>query len=281
MYDPLFIPSVENKLSPLNDVKFGINYSDDYRTPNDPMSDPLHIYDYTEIFFLVSGKASFLINNRLYRVDEGAAIISRAKEVHMCVLDKACRFEHFCLWISAKEYSSLLAPFYEAHFSPVVTFDETTKKRVISLLYSLKELADRDDSVLERTISFLQILSLLQKQGTYVGNKMFVPPELQRILSDIDRRFTNIYSVKDFLSSQFINQATLNRWFRKYLRLSPHKYIESKKLAYAMELLSHGASVTDAATEAGFSDCSHFIALFRKKFGETPLHYKKNLTHKP
>ena len=43
----------------------------------------------------------------------------------------------------------------------------------------------------------------------------------------------------------------------------------------ALYALRGGASVTAAATNAGFSDCSHFIVLFKKKFGQTPLEYKK------
>ncbi|MBP3591363.1 MAG: AraC family transcriptional regulator [Clostridia bacterium] len=46
---------------------------------------------------------------------------------------------------------------------------------------------------------------------------------------------------------------------------------------YVLELLKKDASVTEACTAAGFSDCSHFIVLFKKKFGETPLKYKKRI----
>lgn len=274
MYDPLFIPDVSQKLMPLDDVRFGINYSDDYRTPDDPQSDPLHIHDYTEIFFLACGEASFLINDRIYRVGGGTAVISQAKEVHMCILEKPCRFEHFCLWISAPENSRILSAFESKNFSPVISFDEQTKTQIVTLLHTLLNCRG-EDSQTKKTISFLQIVTLLQDKRTRIGDNLQLPQEMQRILSDINQNFMNIYSVKDLLPSYYVSPATLNRWFRKYLLLSPHKYLESKKLAYSAKLLADGASVTNAATEAGFSDCSHFIALFRKKFGETPLRYKK------
>ena len=86
-----------------------------------------------------------------------------------------------------------------------------------------------------------------------------------------------VRSVNDILTSHFVSSATLTRWFRKYLHSSPREYLESVKLANAAVLLSNGHSVTDACMRSGFSDCSHFIVLFKKKFGETPLKYKKKV----
>ncbi len=71
--------------------------------------------------------------------------------------------------------------------------------------------------------------------------------------------------------------ATLNRYFRTHLHTTPREYIEAKRFAFSLELLKNGASVTAACTEAGFTDCSHFIVLFKKKFGVTPHRYKKRM----
>ena len=48
-------------------------------------------------------------------------------------------------------------------------------------------------------------------------------------------------------------------------------------MSEAVRLLADGAGVTEACLGAGFSDTSHFIALFKKRFGKTPLEYKKQI----
>jgi AraC-like DNA-binding protein len=101
------------------------------------------------------------------------------------------------------------------------------------------------------------------------------PEEFKKILKKIDEDFCLIQKLSDIESARFISASTLNRWFKKYTNLSPKEFIETKKLYYAARLLASGAGVTDACMQSGFSDCSHFIALFKKKFGETPLKYKK------
>ena len=50
--------------------------------------------------------------------------------------------------------------------------------------------------------------------------------------------------------------------------------VRSLRLAYAKKLWDEGASVTDACMGAGFADCSHFIAVFKRRFGDTPFRYK-------
>ena len=60
------------------------------------------------------------------------------------------------------------------------------------------------------------------------------------------------------------------------MHLSPKEFLEAKKLSYAKALLESGKSVTDVYTQVGFGDCSHFIAVFKKRFGETPFRYKSN-----
>ena len=75
----------------------------------------------------------------------------------------------------------------------------------------------------------------------------------------------------------FYNPAYLGRVFKAVYGKSMKEYIRTKRMEHAMELLKSGAGVTEACTAAGFADCSHFIVLFKKKFGETPLKYKKQM----
>ena len=98
---------------------------------------------------------------------------------------------------------------------------------------------------------------------------------LQDILNDIHINFAEIHHINQLTDRYFVSHATLSRWFRKYLHTSPREYLESKKLAHAVKLLDSGATVTEACINSGFPCCSHFIGLFKKKFGETPLKYKK------
>lgn len=131
----------------------------------------------------------------------------------------------------------------------------------------------------DRTAAFLQILTMLshgqKNQGEENLHFLDLPEGMQQVLDYIDTHFAEIENVGEISEHFFMSRATMNRWFRKYIRLSPRELLEAKKLSYAKKLLAEGMNITDTSMHAGFSDCSYFIAVFKKKFGKTPLQYQK------
>ena len=73
----------------------------------------------------------------------------------------------------------------------------------------------------------------------------------------------------------YVSLNTLERHFKAHIGLTPQAYLRQKRLARAAELLAQGHSVSDACVQSGFADYSHFIALFRRHFGISPLQYQK------
>lgn len=60
--------------------------------------------------------------------------------------------------------------------------------------------------------------------------------------------------------------------FKKVMGMTPNDYLTSLKLNEAARLLKL-SSVTEVAYDLGYENISHFINLFRKKFGLTPKQY--------
>ena len=262
-------------------MRFSIVYNNKYTKFNDPDADPLHIHNCLEIFLNISSDISFLVNNNLYPVPMGNAVISCPGDIHMGIFQKPGVHEHVCIWIDADFTSPIFSFLRQDDFYPLFSFDEPTKKELHSLVFSLLNVCEKEGSELEKISYLLRILTIFEKKRPNEVAQADIPEQLQKILNDIHKNFAEIRSVNDILISHFVSSATLTRWFRKYLHSSPREYLESVRLFHAKLLLSKGYSVTDACMRSGFSDCSHFIVLFKKKFGETPLKYKKKANTNP
>jgi AraC-like DNA-binding protein len=65
-----------------------------------------------------------------------------------------------------------------------------------------------------------------------------------------------------------------SRVFHELVGMPPHRYLLGVRLASAARLLRAGKSVTDASGASGFSNLSHFIRSFRRRFGVTPSRYR-------
>ena len=57
------------------------------------------------------------------------------------------------------------------------------------------------------------------------------------------------------------------------LGVSPADYLREVRLRQAAELLRAGHSATRVAMDTGFASASHFGALFKARFGQTPGEY--------
>ncbi len=66
------------------------------------------------------------------------------------------------------------------------------------------------------------------------------------------------------------SRRTLERCFRDETAVALGRWRQRAQILRAMELLSDGASVTDAGTRVGYSTTSAFIAAFRRVTGATP-----------
>jgi AraC-like DNA-binding protein len=59
----------------------------------------------------------------------------------------------------------------------------------------------------------------------------------------------------------------LTHAFRRYLGLSPHRYVVRWRLAAAAALLDDGASVSESCWRSGFENLSHFCRRFQRALG--------------
>ena len=267
-------PVLNSKTAALPLLQYTVSYSDKYLLPDDPHLDESHIHDCYELYINLRGDVSFLVNNHVYPVNAGDVIVTRPGDVHLCILNSACVHEHFCLWISVPNDAALSALLQDVFGKERYAFGGVCEK-LANLLSSLRS---SDKTVWQKTAWLLQLLALMEeKRGNSVGDLSAVMPhEVQNIVDDINENFAQMRSVGDILDRHYVSRATLTRWFHKYMHLSPKDFLEAKKLSYAKSLLESGMSVTDVYMQAGFGDCSHFIAVFKKRFGETPFRYKNH-----
>lgn len=232
---------------------------------------PPHAHDVFEIYFHISGDASFMVEHNVYKLKPGECIISRPNEVHNCILNTKSTHEHACLWINSPSgfgVSHFLSEIYDSNhrLSP----DNKDWEKILNCL----ELLDTSTDELELLNSTIEILRIFKNCSSSEDQTVSVPDVLTTILNDINKNFREIQFIEDILDKYFISKSTLSRMFKKYLQTTPKVYLETKKLAYSRILLKRGESVQDACFMSGFSDYSGFIRTFKKHFNITPGRYR-------
>jgi two-component system, response regulator YesN len=82
----------------------------------------------------------------------------------------------------------------------------------------------------------------------------------------------NLYSISEKLH---INSSYLSRLFKQHIGKPFSSFLFERKMERAMELLSEGAKVSEAANQVGYRDVSHFGKAFRKHWSITPGEVKR------
>lgn len=98
------------------------------------------------------------------------------------------------------------------------------------------------------------------------------------VLNEIESSFAHDISVEELSKIVFITPQYLSRLFQRYLSCTTSDYIIKFRISKAKELLISmpKMSIQEVAYHSGFNDVSHFIAIFKKRTGYTPLEFRKN-----
>ncbi len=79
-----------------------------------------------------------------------------------------------------------------------------------------------------------------------------------------------------FLAGESI--STFKRKFTKEFEITPHQWIQQRRLKEAKQLLKvPHKNISDVCFECGFENLSHFIKLFKSNFNQTPVQFSNEL----
>lgn len=103
--------------------------------------------------------------------------------------------------------------------------------------------------------------------------KRYVEP----VLKEIEKNYFKPLTVQTLSSQVYITPQYLSRLSQRFLGCSVYEYLTTYRINKAKEflLIHQRMDVQEIAARTGFSDSSHFIAMFRKMTGVTPLEFRK------
>jgi len=235
-----------------------------------------HTHPYYEMYVYVSGAISFSVNDRVFPLECGDIVVTRPGMLHHAIVDGVCRHNHYC--INFFTFDPSLEVLFDGLSERVhIRMRQERKDRFLSLMESLSDMfSTAQIDPFSKLSSVYALFSMLLPE-TGAATDLTYPENLRQILFYIRENYATIRTVRQLCEMFFISQSSLERIFRQHLHITPYKYLFSMKMNGACRMLNEGKSVMDAAMLNGFSDCSLFIADFRKQFGLTPNQYKKQL----
>ena len=240
-----------------------------------------HTHKHTELFFIVSGKGQFLIQDQVFPVDVNNLVIINPNVPHTEASLNAQPLEYIVLGIDGIELATKENSNGEfcilGHFESV---DISSCLRNI-----LREMELKNTGYMDVCQAYMEILIIRLMRNTDLA----VQTQPQVISGNsqcaavrryIDLHFKEPLTLEQLSEEAHINKYYLSHAFKREYGVSPINYMISRRIDESKYLLAEtDLSMSQIAQLLGFSSLSYFSQVFRKIHGSSPMEFRQSSKH--
>ncbi len=248
-----------------------------------------HAHKKNEIFYFISGRASYLVEGNVYKLVPGSVLIMRSGEFHKIIIEDDQPYERMALHFDTDlsqlidDENILLTPFENRDLG-IGNYFSPSEIRIAHIYDCLKSIDLSPDDAQTRRIAIMSNLFAILYEIKIAFDKRAKNQELQgkqikqlpnEIIAYINSNIARELSL-DLLSERFfISKNHLNRIFKNATGVTVWEYIKLKRLIMARNNILAGASAISACQSSGFNDYSAFYRAYKERFGVSPKNIQK------
>lgn len=237
-----------------------------------------HTHNHTELFFIVSGKGQFLIEDQIFPVDVNNLVIINPNVSHTEDSLNAQPLEYIVLGIDGVE----LATSANSN-GQFCILDHFSSVEISSCLRNiLREMELKNTGYEDICQAYMEILIIRLMRNTALS----VQTEPQGISSNrqcaavkryIDMHFKEPLTLAHLSEEAHMNKYYLSHAFKQEYGISPINYLIYRRINESKYLLTEtDLSMSQIAQLLGFSSLSYFSQSFRKTQGVSPMEFRQN-----
>ena len=257
---------------------------------------PFEWHEPLEIFYVLSGKGTYFIENKIYSFEKNDLFVIGNHELHKSQLVDGDSFEALVLLFHPSLVSMMgmddgmnpLALFTErtADFSHQLRPDPLLRAKLEQCFELMMSEYARSEGYSLRSMAGLLQWLLVELQRAYAVQQPLQPANIfaglrmKKIVSQVFAYINNHYredlnlsQIATFLS---VSPSYLSREFKQHTGYSLIEFIAMKRIRDAKELLQNSEmQVTAIGTHVGYNNITHFHWTFKKMVGVSPGQYRK------
>ena len=268
----------------LDKMSYRLLYISTSRYEGDWHSTP-HAHHCTELFYVIRGKGSFLVNDNVFDVCEDDMIIVNPNVVHTEMSRGDSPLEYIVLGIEGLQFTSFSEQEDEEEEEKdysVHNYYEFKHEILFYLKTLLQEMEEKDNNfeVVCQNLLEVLIINMVRrtKANLLIAPAKKVAKECRFVEQYINNHFHEEISLELLSEKAFMNKFYLVHAFKQYKGISPINYLIQLRIKEAKELLSTtNYSISQISESSGFSSQSYFSQVFKKETGMTPNEYRKTV----
>lgn len=268
---------------------FPKGYNSLYSVRREPMitKDYPQVHDFYELFLTIKGSFSLDVNNKNYIISDGQLGFIKPGDIHTKRLLNGEQCNNINFAIKAESVTEIFQFLYNkdpieciSKNQDVFSLSNNQKLIITSGLRYLSLFPI--DQFLEKQIYLKKLLlnifaDIIVPECLKINSNKAIPAWMNELLSELQNN-SSISSGMDYMVNYTgKTKEHICRSFKKYIGITPIKYLNNKKLNYAANMLQHSdREIVLISEDLGFSSISYFYKCFSEAFGITPAHYRQS-----
>lgn len=242
-----------------------------------------HYHNYYELFLVVKGEACHIVNGKEQYLDEGHLLFIRDFDIHEYVSRDSNYFEFINLAFSKETFQEMLSflgpgfrhdALLSAQFPPAVTLSPGTKEQLTYAFIELHQNSDKDYVRFKARSLLVTIFS--QYFFSYSDETGHIPSWLQVTYEQMRLPQNFMAGAARMYELSGRSREHLTRCLKQYYHTTPTELVTQLRLSHAANLLLvSNLHVTDICYDCGFGNLSWFYKIFVKRYGVTPVEYRR------
>ena len=262
----------------------GFRWDDEFSKKDCPVHYP-HTHEYSELYFHIRGKCSYMVENGIYNICCGTVVITRPNELHCVHIDEDTQYERIYFRIEENALDFLGTDGIWRCFRDRPLGQNSVlrlpKEQMDAFVARMKyvDMLYRDHSPDSSAVALAELLGIIHEVNKIYKKPSIIEEALYSTLVNsalrcINRDLKHLGSVDELADALYVSREYLSRCFSAQVGMPLSKYITRKRVEYAKTLLRRGMKLDEVCSECGWNDYSYFIYVFRRETGMTPLRYR-------
>ncbi len=245
-----------------------------------------HFHDYYELFLLLDGKATHLVNGKEIPVSRGALVFIRPRDTHDYIVRDGTKFSMLNITFTtatAEELFSFLSEGFasssllRADLPPQIALNESELEYVLSHMTTIRTIDEHDYARLKTALRILLFRIFTRFFADFQEEQNdHVPLWLTELCETMQKNGNFTYGLSRMLELTDKTREHLARSIKKYMGMTPSEFINDLRLRMIANMLKNSNhDIADIIFESGFGNISWAYELFKKKYGMTMSEYRK------
>ncbi|MCD8097207.1 MAG: AraC family transcriptional regulator [Lachnospiraceae bacterium] len=252
-----------------------------------------HWHEDVQFYLVTHGAIRVYVDHRSYVVPEGDGFFINSNELHMVRPEGPPDSSYICVDADAHLIAGFwgsvvnlryVQPYLRHPQLPWLMLEENVdwQKEILDMVRQTYVIDTAKGFGYEMDIAILvkrmwiQLIRNFDFSSGKSSHSAVGSEHVQNMIAYIRENSSSALTIEQIAKAVGLSGSECCRTFKKVTGSTIFSYVQTCRLAEAVELLLHSEdSISQIAYETGFCSTSYFIEIFKKQMGTTPLKYRK------